>query len=123
MIQQVITCDVCGSQKRQSNHWFIACEESGDLRIGAWKSPQLLSPETKHLCGEACAHKLISHFLMKLLVGGMQRSIDKTGGGLVAETRRSEVAECAEPSSATSPELARSPGSSHFAPLNSKQLQ
>jgi hypothetical protein len=83
VIRQVITCDICGTQKRETNHWFVAYEESGELRISGWNSLHLLSPETKHLCGETCAHKLISHFLMRLVDGGMQRSTDKgdTGGG------------------------------------------
>jgi hypothetical protein len=55
VIRKVITCDICGSQKRQTNHWFVAYEESGELRISGWNSLHLLSPETKHLCGETCA--------------------------------------------------------------------
>lgn len=65
LIRQVITCNICGSQKRQTNHWFVAYQETGELRISGWNSLRLLSPGTKHLCGEACAHKLISQFLMR----------------------------------------------------------
>jgi len=81
VIRKVITCDICGSQKRQTNHWFVAYEESGELRISGWNSLHLLSPETKHLCGETCAHKLISQFLMRLGDGGTQRSADKGDTG------------------------------------------
>ena len=77
VIRQVITCNVCGSQKRQTNHWFVAYEESGELRIGGWNSLHLLSPDTQHLCGEACAHKLISQFLMRSVDLGTQRAADK----------------------------------------------
>jgi len=84
VIQQVITCDICGSQKRQANHWFIAREESGELRISGWISPQVLSPEAKHLCGETCAHKLISQFLMKLMEVKTQRSADNSDPGSAA---------------------------------------
>ncbi len=38
MIRRVITCDICGSQKQQANHWFVACEKSGELRISGWNS-------------------------------------------------------------------------------------
>lgn len=56
LIRQVITCNICGSQKRQTNHWFVAYQETGELRISGWNSLRLLSPGTKHLCGEAlCA--------------------------------------------------------------------
>lgn len=79
MIRQVITCNICGSQKRQTNHWFVAYQETGELRISGWNSLRLLSPETKHLCGEACAHKLISQFLM--------RSVDLEHKGLQTRVR------------------------------------
>lgn len=86
MIQQVITCNICGSQKRQANHWFVACEGSGELRISGFDSLHLVSSETKHLCGETCAHKLISQFLMKLVGVGTQRAADKSPAP-AAETR------------------------------------
>ncbi len=66
MIQQVITCDICGAQKREANHWFIAREEAGEIRISGWNSPHTFSPQARHLCGETCVHKLISQDLMKL---------------------------------------------------------
>ena len=66
VIREAIRCDICGAQKRQTNHWFVAYEETGELRISGWNSLHLLSAETKHLCGEACAHKLISQFLLRL---------------------------------------------------------
>ena len=78
MIRQVITCNICGSQKRQTNHWFEAYQETGELRISGLNSLRLLSPETKHLCGEACAHKLISQFLMRSVDLGTQRATDKS---------------------------------------------
>jgi hypothetical protein len=96
MIQQVIRCDICGSQKRQSNHWFVVCELSGGLHIGPWTSPHLLSPDTKHLCGETCAHKLISHFLTKLMDGGMPRFIDKSDGTPAREAAIRKGTDCEE---------------------------
>jgi hypothetical protein len=66
VIWQAITCNVCGSEKRQTNHWFVSYEESGELRIAPWNSPRLSCAGTKHLCGERCLHKLISHFLWEL---------------------------------------------------------
>jgi hypothetical protein len=81
VIRQAITCDICGSQKHQTNHWFVAYEESGELRIRGWNSLHLLSHETKHLCGEACVHKLISYFLMRLVDLGTQSSGEKGDTG------------------------------------------
>jgi hypothetical protein len=87
VIQQVITCDICGSQKRQANHWFVVREESGELHISGWNSPHLLSPGTKHLCGETCAHKLISQVLMKVVAAEMQRSAIISDNGPGARAR------------------------------------
>ena len=101
VIREVIRCDICGSQKRQTNHWFVAYEESGELRISGWNSLHVLSPETKHLCGETCAHKLISQFFMRVVDVGMQRSADKGDTGPTTETRISVRTDCAEPSHST----------------------
>lgn len=101
MIRQVITCDICGSQKRQTNHWFVAWEESGELRITGWNSLHLLSPEKKHLCGETCAHKLISHFLPRLVEAGTQRSAYNSGTTAAPETRISARADRTAPSHST----------------------
>ena len=87
MIRQVVTCDICGTQKQQTNHWFLASEESGELRISGWNSSHLLSPEAKHLCGETCAHKLISQFLMKLVAVEHQRSADNSDNGPASKGR------------------------------------
>lgn len=77
MIRQIITCDICGAQKREANHWFIAREEAGEIRISGWNAPHTFSPQARHLCGETCVHKLISQDLMKLAVVDIQ-SIHET---------------------------------------------
>ena len=101
MIRQVITCNICGSQKRQTNHWFEAYQETGELRISGLNSLRLLSPETKHLCGEACAHKLISQFLMRLVDLGTQRATDKSETAPAADANVSAPAGDAGPSTST----------------------
>lgn len=86
MIQQAITCDICGMQKRQTNHWFLVREESGELRITGWNPLHLFSPGTRHLCGETCVLKLISQDLMKL---GNVALEGADGAAEDAETRKS----------------------------------
>jgi hypothetical protein len=120
MIQQVITCDICGAQKHQANHWFVACEESGELRIRGWNSLQMLSPVTKHLCGETCAHKLVSKFLMMLVEAGSPRAGEKGDTLPAAEATISARAESAAPPPSTwqvSQSAQRSPGSPDHAHL------
>ena len=101
VIRQVITCNICGSQKRQTNHWFVAYQETGELRISGWNSLRQLSPETKHLCGEACAHKLISQFLMRSVDLGTQRATDKSETAPAADSNISAPAGGAGPSAST----------------------
>ncbi len=99
MIRRVITCDICGTQKQQTNHWFIACEQSGELRIGGWNSRYLQGPETKHLCGETCAHKLTSQFLMRLVNVAMQPAAEESETQAAAEGQIGSLADRATPRS------------------------
>jgi hypothetical protein len=96
VIRQAISCDICGTEKRQANHWFVAYEQSGDLRISGWNSPYLSCAGTKHLCGETCLHKLISKFLAKLVDVGTQCT-DRINAAMSADAMTMAGAECAEP--------------------------
>ena len=96
MIRQAISCDICGTEKRQANHWFVAYEQSGELRISGWNSPYLSCAGTKHLCGETCLHKLISKFLAKLVDVGTQCT-DRINAAMSADAMTMAGAECAEP--------------------------
>jgi hypothetical protein len=65
VIRQAISCDICGTEKRQTNHWFVACDLGGELRVSGWKSRNRLRPGTKHLCGQTCLHKLVDEFMAR----------------------------------------------------------
>ncbi|HVZ82754.1 MAG TPA: hypothetical protein VG893_03700 [Terracidiphilus sp.] len=67
MIRQAISCDICGTDKQQTNHWFVAYEQNGELRIAGWRSQSRLRAGTKHLCGQTCLHKLVDEFMAKNL--------------------------------------------------------
>ena len=67
MIRQAISCDLCGNEKRQTNHWFVAYEQNGELRLGGWSSRNRLRPGTKHLCGQTCLHKLVDDFMARAI--------------------------------------------------------
>jgi hypothetical protein len=73
VIRQAISCDICGAEKRETNHWFMAYEQSGELRVSAWSSDHRLRPGTKHLCGQACVHKLADEFMARTLGTRTQR--------------------------------------------------
>jgi hypothetical protein len=63
VIRQAISCDICGSEKQQTNHWFVATDQGGELRVAGWNSRNRLRPNTKHLCGQICLHKLVDLFI------------------------------------------------------------
>jgi hypothetical protein len=65
VIRQAISCDICATEKRQTNHWFIAYEQAGELRVSGWSSRHKLRPGSKHLCGQTCLHKLVDEFMAK----------------------------------------------------------
>lgn len=72
MIRQAISCDICGAEKRQTNHWFVAWERDGELRVAGWTARIRLRSGAKHLCGQACLHKLADDFMERVIAGNTQ---------------------------------------------------
>ena len=77
VIRQAISCDICASEKRQTNHWFVAYEQAGELRVSGWSSRHKLRPGSKHLCGQTCLHKLVDEFMAKAIAVRAQRPVDE----------------------------------------------
>ena len=75
MIRQAISCDICATEKQQTNHWFVASEQSGELRVSGWNSRNRLRPGMKHLCGQICMHKLVDEFMARTLAMRTQSGI------------------------------------------------
>jgi hypothetical protein len=67
VIRQAISCDICASEKKQTNHWFVAYESGGELRVSGWSSRNRLRPGSKHLCGQTCLHKLVDDFMARAI--------------------------------------------------------
>ncbi len=63
VIRQTISCDICGAEKKETNHWFVALEQSGELRLGTWATFGKGRSGSKHLCGQTCLHKLVDDFM------------------------------------------------------------
>lgn len=77
MIRQAISCDICGTEKRQSNHWFVAYEQGAELRVSEWNARSRLRPGTRHLCGQTCLHKLMDDYMARTIaVRPSQASVD-----------------------------------------------
>ena len=65
------TCDVCGVQKQEANHWWTYHSRgSGDhssvpiIRIWNWGDCNI--PEIGHLCGEQCVLKKVAEIMGSL---------------------------------------------------------
>ncbi len=63
MIRQAISCDICGAEKMQTNHWFVVDIHGDELRITRWNTNSRLRANSKHLCGQTCLHKLVDEFI------------------------------------------------------------
>jgi hypothetical protein len=86
VIRQAISCDICGSEKRQTNHWFVASDLGGELRVSGWKARNKLRPGMKHLCGQTCLHKLVDEFMARDLATRAQPgAMDETEVNLQSE--------------------------------------
>ncbi len=106
MIRQAISCDICGSEKKQTNHWFVAYEQGGELRVSGWSSRARLRPGSKHLCGQTCLHKLVDDFMARALAvrapraAGKEAEVEKqtarTDASLTSDAAYSEVESSAQ---------------------------
>lgn len=85
MIRQAISCDICGRDKQQTNHWFVAYEHGLELRISGWNSQARMSTKAKHLCGQTCMHKLVDDFMARTIAS---RTDAANGEATVADEAR-----------------------------------
>ena len=75
VIRQAISCDICSAEKKQTNHWFVANEHGGEIRVSGWNSRNRMRPGSKHLCGQTCLHKLVDDFMARDVAARMQRGV------------------------------------------------
>ena len=85
VIRQAISCDICGTEKRQTNHWFVAYEQAGELRVSGWSSRYRLKPGAKHLCGQTCMHKLADDFMARSIAVRTQPGASQENEAVKAE--------------------------------------
>jgi hypothetical protein len=78
VIRQAISCDICGTEKRQTNHWYVAFEQAGELRVSGWTLRRRLRAGSKHLCGQTCLHKLVDEFMAKSIVTSSRSASNDT---------------------------------------------
>jgi hypothetical protein len=77
VIRQAISCDICATEKKQNNNWFVASEQGGELRLSGWNSRNRLRPGMKHLCGQTCLHKLVDEFMARTIPVRVQQGVQE----------------------------------------------
>jgi hypothetical protein len=65
VIRQAISCDICGTEMLNANHWFVAYDRGPELRIGVWNPRIRLRASARHLCGHKCLHKFVDDFMAR----------------------------------------------------------
>jgi hypothetical protein len=62
------TCDVCGTEKKETNHWWLFVVNDDGFQLAPWGTPwyqtrQRPQATIQHLCGQACAIRKLSEFM------------------------------------------------------------
>lgn len=61
------TCDVCGAERKETNHWFVVEVTNRGFHLHDWawavRECEIDKQGVKHVCGQACAHKLLDEFM------------------------------------------------------------
>lgn len=71
MKSETYTCDECGKQKQESNHWFKLCFTDGYFQFWTWDAAretnlefeEIDGEEQRHICSESCATKALSKWM------------------------------------------------------------
>ena len=66
MIRQAISCDICGAEMLNANHWFVAYDCGCELRVGVWTGENRSRTAARHLCGHKCLHKLVDDYMARM---------------------------------------------------------
>ena len=58
---RVYTCDVCGADRKDVNHWYVVARSAGRCYVLTWaqgvRNRMVNRSTTRHACGRECAHK------------------------------------------------------------------
>ncbi len=62
------TCDVCGAEKREANHWWLCVVNEDGFQLAPWGSTWYDSKQRpkvtpQHICGQDCATRKLSEFM------------------------------------------------------------
>lgn len=63
MTKEITTCDVCGVQKKETNHWFRADMTNRRFNVLPFNDVANGQLQVSDVCGEACLVKLLNKWL------------------------------------------------------------
>ena len=64
MLQQTVSCDICGLVRRHPSNWFVVYDQEGELRIKGWNPADTFYAEARHVCGQNGLFKQVEKFLI-----------------------------------------------------------
>ncbi len=59
MIKTCYICDICGAERKETNHWFAA-NVGRTLVLRQWEDKQ---KGNAHICGQECVHKMLDKWM------------------------------------------------------------
>lgn len=65
-IKRIFTCNICDAERKETNHWFYARLMELGIQFLSWEHAdpgELEEDGIAHICGQACAHKMLDVFL------------------------------------------------------------
>ncbi|MGC1423911.1 MAG: hypothetical protein WA815_16265 [Terracidiphilus sp.] len=87
MIRQAISCDICGTEMLNANHWFVANDRGSELRISTWSARNRIKTGVRHLCGHKCLHKLVDDFMAKALSARASATVESDPSSAASSNR------------------------------------
>jgi len=61
MIKTTITCDICGTVRQETNHWYMAHFGGEYLTICHFKLED--AEDRAHFCGQSCVQKYVEQWM------------------------------------------------------------
>ena len=58
-----VTCDVCGAEKRETNHWYMVSFSDAFESVSVFVPDPDIEHNSVDVCGKPCAIRLISERL------------------------------------------------------------
>jgi hypothetical protein len=62
MLIKMIKCDICGMEKKEANHWYVASQNDGTFQVSN-EFDRHYEEDSMHLCGRQCVIAAVNKYL------------------------------------------------------------